>query len=353
MASSKTDATTLQWIVQRIYSKKAYNLYNYNKDKDCRHINTNEGVGEFINSSNQIKHKACESCMYQVFAEYLQLDVKYYEILIVCIMEKHCNLIKFIYHHSNLWFAVIVKFINTMHYAVNPKGASDMFTVQDLNASIHCIHLFKQKHWKFISFKCDFIIKVLQLIKKMILKWFHQNHQLSGVILGSLLVLLWKFLNFFSQYKINHPNKHLRSVLIIDKELTELHRVMESILLKLHVDAKDNAITFYVRSFYEAIHRFSDYQNLVDDNCGRFWKTNRQNDKCQRLYCKTIRGDKKHKIGWVKCSLCLVASYCSKRCAKYDWKYGNHKKYCGKYCELKKIKLKQIYSDVRIHNLTC
>ena len=36
-----------------------------------------------------------------------------------------------------------------------------------------------------------------------------------------------------------------------------------------------------------------------------------------------------------KCKRCRVARYCSKYCQKRDWKYGDHKKICNRFVELR------------------
>merc|ERR1712129_498707 len=93
----------------------------------------------------------------------------------------------------------------------------------------------------------------------------------------------------------------------------------------------EGKITFVLRALYEARDRYVQYQAMIDKNIQESWAKRKEEDKCQRLKCRKRRKDKDN---WIQCSRCRVASYCSKKCAKYDWKYGNHKQYCMQYVEL-------------------
>merc|ERR1712129_562964 len=52
--------------------------------------------------------------------------------------------------------------------------------------------------------------------------------------------------------------------------------------------------------------------------------------RCQRIKCRKTRGDVEC---FFKCSKCFVSMYCSKKCAKLDWKYGQHKVICASFSD--------------------
>merc|ERR1719361_2234596 len=86
-----------------------------------------------------------------------------------------------------------------------------------------------------------------------------------------------------------------------------------------------------IAAIYKARRHYHKYLSIIDDNFKKFWRKKRGKENCQRIGCKIKRSDSNK---WLKCSECLVATYCSKKCAKYDWKYGNHKEHCPKYVQM-------------------
>ena len=58
-------------------------------------------------------------------------------------------------------------------------------------------------------------------------------------------------------------------------------------------------------------------------------KRRRSEEQCQSGKCEKTRD-------LMICSECLVTSYCSRKCAKYDWKYGHHKHFCNSFAKLKR-----------------
>ena len=75
--------------------------------------------------------------------------------------------------------------------------------------------------------------------------------------------------------------------------------------------------------------------NMVDRATRALWRRRKRKEKCAFERCsKSKRKSKK----WKLCSSCLVAGYCSRRCAKLDWKNGVHKTYCDSYARLRTLK---------------
>eukprot|EP01084_Bolivina_argentea_P291903 501745_1 len=52
---------------------------------------------------------------------------------------------------------------------------------------------------------------------------------------------------------------------------------------------------------------------------------------CQWTQCNVQKKDTKDNINcvWKKCSRCQLARYCTRRCQKMDWNYGQHKSICS------------------------
>ena len=64
------------------------------------------------------------------------------------------------------------------------------------------------------------------------------------------------------------------------------------------------------------------------------WNKMKLEMKCLWIECdKTAKDMKCEKLS--KCKRCRVARYCSKRCPKLDWKYGDHNNICTRFVEMR------------------
>ena len=54
--------------------------------------------------------------------------------------------------------------------------------------------------------------------------------------------------------------------------------------------------------------------------------------KCHWSMCNKTRKNLDIHESMQKCSKCKISRYCSKKCQKFDWKYGIHGQICSLYC---------------------
>eukprot|EP01084_Bolivina_argentea_P320408 555921_1 len=273
----------------------------------------------------------CKHCLYGLFAEF-QNDLPYCRLLFTGFITEF-DLNKFIYCHTDAWIWAIDNCVSYIDMAINTQkitiDGQNLVLYEILAPLVNNIGLLKRKHWKFITFTSPLILKIFEFVIKMLDLSLKMGHIMTPN-LSVLLVFYWKWLEYFMKYKAKNSDKCMD----VHKKLIQFYTDMELILSESGLDYKNGKVTFVIRGFYEAMDKYSKYQDLIDDQFGTLWHVRRENGKCQRLKCKLMR---KNKNKWLICSKCLVATYCSKKCAKYNWKYGNHKKYCQTYYQVRNM----------------
>eukprot|EP01084_Bolivina_argentea_P136313 240069_1 len=313
----------LRRMINIVFQKKHFNdMFPQSKNNSCQHPKFVSSDDNLIQIKLLLEHPLCKQCVYGIFADDTNTDSSN--------LIRHCNINKFMYCQSNTWkVRVIGNCVSWLEWAttMNDEDLENdkliHLLVYSLSPLLYNIGLLKTKHWKFMTFKCSFMVTLFQFVHKLF-SHVANNPDFLHRVLPFLLVLYWKWLDFFKKYKSTHANKFI--VQCMEKQLIHFCKIIKPILLycqDIHAE-----MTFVVRGFSEAINEYGRYQNFIDAHFVTLWRARRGNEKCQRLKCKVKR---KNEMKWLKCSKCLVATYCSKKCAKFDWKHGNHKKYCDVY----------------------
>eukprot|EP01084_Bolivina_argentea_P068929 125470_1 len=94
-------------------------------------------------------------------------------------------------------------------------------------------------------------------------------------------------------------------------------------------------ISHVAARYLSSIRLFKSFNNMIMKESTKHWKRKQLRQTCLRDACNVQRQHIKEKF--MKCSKCFIASYCCRKCAKFDWKFGVHKRYCKQYENITKI----------------
>lgn len=99
---------------------------------------------------------------------------------------------------------------------------------------------------------------------------------------------------------------------------------------------KSKRLCGLIRQFFFHTQNHKGLHKLIRWRNRAFSRKRRDERKCANQFCQKrryhARTDRRHKF--LKCERCNVAVYCSRHCAKCDWKHGTHKIYCNFYRKL-------------------
>eukprot|EP01084_Bolivina_argentea_P049366 90800_1 len=74
------------------------------------------------------------------------------------------------------------------------------------------------------------------------------------------------------------------------------------------------------------------YKLIIMEHTKTLRKAKMDNIECQYEKCNNTRKIRKQQgKKFVKCKICNVFKYCSRKCAKKDWKRGKHRVLCNQY----------------------
>eukprot|EP01084_Bolivina_argentea_P009527 17785_1 len=222
------------------------------------------------------------------------------------VLIKKLNIIKFIVKHSNLWRNVIFYASLTIKDFISDKY--NMWTYINIMAALNnicrCSIWFKYAHWNTITFETSFIFDLIQFMLKVDVTnsldaGVDKSKKDYSVEYSFRIIRTWLY--YYTKFRLKYKNESL--ILKYDKQI-------EAIKKKYKITKRSwNVIKI-------------DKSNIRNQLMSMFGKT-----RCLRDSCSSIATKNENKK-FVKCKQCLVALYCSRRCAKMDWKYGFHKQCC-------------------------
>ena len=327
--------------------------YDTKRSKMCLHIPCKippefAGIKELVhalnNSSEDLRlpydFKSCKTCVPCFF-------VNYYNIACTSWTDRHfvgtnllerslmkCpSLSQFVFHRSNLWLWIIddIGVAMNQYKAYPNNGTKTMYHLME--TVIEHLPLFGSKHWKIIILKTNVMRHIVGFIEGEIRRqndpesdYTEELSVISMFTVNSCYVFLLKWLE--------HYRKLIRSGSLSGIAVMNMKQL---VILKLFIHQLDLSWTGDLRNLMGNIEypwwRAEDlsYLQIIDKCTMTQWKKVQSAEQCQRSDCKKVRKDVKK---WKKCSSCFVAVYCSRKCAKCDWKYGSHKRNCWVFSKL-------------------
>eukprot|EP01084_Bolivina_argentea_P177852 307542_1 len=275
----------------------------------------------------------CKTCIFIFFPNFYDqyntlsiIPTVYNEGVADLVLYPHLS--KFVYHKTNIWLWTIHNVYLSVINIMSQKDATSSREIlfYNLRSLIHHIILFKKRHWKVITFECTFVITLIEFIEFELKQRLNVIAEESGSCLHVLLLFITNWLFYFNKYCMYKDTT--------TKGIAMFVRLSEFIqtLLKLGGHSQiDEETLILIKHFLLSVQRNHIWKSKIDYHMRILWKKRKYNQQCQRMKCKTKRQGKR----WYKCSSCLVSVYCSRRCAKKDWKYGYHRNYCAQYTDIK------------------
>eukprot|EP01084_Bolivina_argentea_P291638 501249_1 len=273
-------------------------------------------------------------------------------------LEKYPNWTLFCFKKSDMWQWSLISSILTFKKCLNNKTGFIRRRNEFLRAMrwsltflMHYIHFIKWEHLQLMILKTEFFNYLLDIYNLEIkLKLEDDTTKINAVIWKSTLAirtLLFAFLlDKFDKIRKNpslvEANNNMQ------KKIIFLHGKIENLKItvnKLFVERNTNPkfkekdsfrVLIYFTHVFLHQNNYRNCSKIIALNQKNAWREFNLTQQCIRANCQRTKGDrKKNKFRkFVKCSKCLVAIYCSRKCAKYDWIRGYHRKYCKRYADI-------------------
>lgn len=188
--------------------------------------------------------------------------------------------------------------------------------------------MFREEYWKHIIFGTDLMMNVSFVVLSEIgrKKPLDAKKETSDAAVAGWLhycfAFMLKWLQYYRKFKETESELFRRSEIV--------RRNFEQIV-NMQEGWSDHCMDSESRPYYWPMQRELNVVAMIDHHAKRRWKELMEEQQCQRLDCTRMRG---RNTDWQTCSSCYVAVYCSRKCAKYDWKYGCHRKFCKRYAQM-------------------
>eukprot|EP01083_Nonionella_stella_P287421 978316_1 len=319
-------------------------LYSQSPPK-CNHmikLNTPEILLPKISKMNRIwldnevesKTRMCQLCTYSFLLKYFNQCQKTKIISYTLqYIIKYPNFAKFMFQDTDIW--LLYPSMIHLHYTdmLNHDPSSEESEVsldglcQFLKIFILNLPLLQNKHWKTITFKRSFIMRLFALIIQNIEERFQgiiDGPKLNNLCMEMLLVFIAKWLFFFNRYK--QRKKHRNKMKQISDQIKEFKRNLKLLQGRNMetIQSDEHDAHFYILAFLTVFRKYTVCIAVIDNYGQKTWNERKKMQTCFRAKCNNTNH--------VKCKACHIVAYCSRRCAKYDWKYGVlHKQYCNEY----------------------
>ena len=271
------------------------------------------------NSSGILEYDfiSCKTCVLCFHANHYNIvceswfDRCYYNPWMVHLSLMTCpSLSRLVFHRSNLWLWMFDDISIIMKLYNDDSNASLRHMYWLMESVLEHLPLLGSKHWKFIILKTNWMCLIADFFRMEVYRMvnyddFEDLGSKSVITQFNCIVFLLKWLE---QYRKISKQRSMSK--IAERNMKKVIRLI-SIVLKDPWWSKEEQSCVCVE--------------IIDKCTLQQWKKVQSAEQCQRSDCKKARRDCKK---WRRCSSCFVAVYCSKKCAKYDWKYGYHKKNC-------------------------
>eukprot|EP01084_Bolivina_argentea_P320409 555927_1 len=261
----------LRRIIVTLFSEKEHTRIDIYGNKPCKHV-----IYKFSHGMEQhlfqliLKKQLCKHCLYGLFGEFKN-DLPYCRLLFTGFITEF-DLNKFIYCHTDAWIWAIDNCVSYIDMAINTQkitiDGQNLVLYEILAPLVNNIGLLKRKHWKFITFTSPLILKIFEFVIKMLDLSLKMGHIMTPN-LSVLLVFYWKWLEYFMKYKAKNSDKCMD----VHKKLIQFYTDRELICAKSGLDQD------WIHGFYEAMDKYSKYQDLIDDEFDTLWKVRRENGK--------------------------------------------------------------------------
>eukprot|EP01084_Bolivina_argentea_P299819 516866_1 len=269
----------------------------------------------------------CNTCKFIFLSEFFEhfYNVDSSVALIISLWKSNCPITKFIYKRSSIWLLIVLNICSIID-----KYENHIVFFRTLSQMQRYIVLFKQRHWKLITFNTPLILKLMKFVHKVQCMHYHEtdsmlvaNHYVSLIVITYWLSYYYKF-----SRKYISNSEYQRTLLLLNEQIKKI---------KLILIQNQDPYALYMNEYKQ-------YKLTMDKCSSQFWKEKLLRTKCFREKCNITRmlGHSK----FVKCSWCLTATYCSKKCAKIDWKFGYHKQCCKKLAAIRKKRMDFELSDM-------
>ena len=294
------------------------------RNRDCWHIrshSTPTAVSKRILNDISLVAKAeiaplCKAC---TFCFVPSLGANAVEVLSAP-FAVHYPLSKFVYHHTELWkWSVydILAVLNT--HRVNPQSNGHL--AHRLRCLVKHLPFLRANHYQFLMTDTKFVDELCRFVLR----------EIDGDLGGSAGFYVFLILCYLLRWYIDSQHSDT-SVKTFHASIGNVRKLAAS--LRAHSNLVNHGMALMLCEFRKTA-------KIVDKTTKKLWRKERKHEKCQNGKCRQMRksrGKRKESEGikkWMLCSSCLVTEYCSRECAKRDWKFGHHKLYCNSFGRLR------------------
>eukprot|EP01084_Bolivina_argentea_P305179 527200_1 len=305
-----------------------------NQGSQCKHLKY-EVSADYTNNSEVLNYlhdngNICKQCILFLFNHcYHHMNNPDKLFISILAVSYYPNIARFVFHKTNLWLDVILR-IPFYISCTNINRRLKIKLHYDMLLIMNTLSLFKNKHWKILTFQSTFMMQIIAFIEQEYTDRIHninkkckiEEIELSNVLLDLLLIFFTKWFSYFIAVK---NRKRTASIAKIERKL----KLFIYTLSKSHRIQVTSQIRRIAKQYLNVVLNLDGQQiDMIEDCTYALWKSRTNNQKCQRSKCKKIRSNSEK---FYKCSACFVVMYCSKKCAKLDWKNGKHREICHDY----------------------
>ena len=225
------------------------------------------------------------------------------------------NIIRFAFHHSDIWRSAI-------NYLAR-FGVNKPLNIRILLGSlIPRFSLFRMRHWKMVILESNIMSKIAVHAQIQVLRLNHSTYSESSgdskewsfLALDLCFVFMIKWLKQYQKLqKVGLTSD------VANESLSAIND-LKALLLKY-----GPLWNFCRGMWWRNEHQDQLYLQIIDKHTRNHWNKIKSREQCQRTGCNMVRNNVEK---WMKCSKCFATVYCSRKCAKYDWKYGKHRENC-------------------------
>eukprot|EP01084_Bolivina_argentea_P017717 33059_1 len=280
----------------------------------------------------------CKTCSILTAALYLQKcsrDVNYCEVTGMYFNRscyKYANLCNYYWNNTDLW-TVQSAFSNTILKKLGFNRGPSTTLLQNI---VGCWHFIKPQRLTYMILRqglLDFVTEII--IQELMLrlnkgKTINRNESKYSLVMS--MTLFWLFVsNIFTQKQQIDEQIFL---IAFNKKVKKFKFKVNEIFERYPKESEESELLdFFTQSMNSNMSYYSIIDKVSEKYRKKMWRKCYEKQECMRMRCTNIRGRKgsKNKIKFVKCMQCHVATYCSKKCAIYDWTRGYHKLYCSIY----------------------
>lgn len=233
------------------------------------------------------------------------------------------SLARFIYRRSHLWVLVVENILSScMRYDVTPGDALKSLTSTLEMFLLHSCML-REDQWKIIILDTNLMAMIVNVIRSEVSEVEHDEFDVGirGKCLDYCFAFTLKWLQQYRKLKQATPESLNRSE-YADRNFAEIMKLRKHCLHDYGASDPNESDLSYL-----SLQKELKTLEIVNLHIKRRWKMLKASQEC--INCRKTRTDASD---WKTCSACFVAVYCSKECAKCDWKI--HKTYCRKFAEI-------------------